>query len=142
MTVSLTLTRQLNAQPARVFAALTQPDQMLRWWVPDAGTTLHASADLRPGGRYAIGFRLADGSEHHPTGLYREVIPDARLSFTWEWPGRPEATSLVTIRLTPRDGGTHLTLTHEHLPDDAGPSHERGWSGLFTRLALYLKATP
>jgi uncharacterized protein YndB with AHSA1/START domain len=142
MTVSLSLTRQLDATPARVFAALTLPDQMLRWWVPAAGTTLYARADLRPGGRFAIGFRLTDGSEHHPTGLYREVVPDRKLVFTWEWPSRPDPASLVAIRLTPRDGGTHLTLTHEHLPDDAGPAHERGWTGLFTRLALYLKGTP
>ena len=37
---SLTLVRRIKASPAKVFAALTQPEQMVQWWGPDAGPTL------------------------------------------------------------------------------------------------------
>ena len=64
---------------------------MLLWWGPDAGPTLRAEADLRPGGRFSVVFRLLDGNEYSPTGVYREVVPETKLVFTWEWPGSPTA---------------------------------------------------
>lgn len=141
---SVTLVRRIKASPARVWAAITQADQMLRWWGPDAGPTLDVVADVRPGGRFSVVFRLLDGSEHNPTGVYREVVPETRLSFSWDLPGAAEPESLVTFRLAPIDGGdgTELTLTHEHLPDEAARrSHEDGWNGLLDKLPVFLGAS-
>ena len=54
-------------------------------------------------------------------------------------PGAPEPETLVTFRLTPFDGGTELTLTHERLPDEpARASHEAGWNGLLDKLPVFL----
>lgn len=140
---SVTLVRRIKATPAKVYAALTDPALMLRWWGPDAGPTLRAEADVRPGGRFSIVFRLRNGDEHNPTGVYREVVPDQKLVFTWEWPGMPERESLVTFLLTPIAGGTELILTHEQLPDDsARDSHKQGWSGWFDKLIFFLGDTP
>src|SRR4030081_2489863 len=101
--------------PAKVWAALTQPP------------TLSVVADVRPGGRFSVVFRLLNGDEHNPTGVYREVTPPEKLVLTWDLPGAPEPESLVTFRLEPFDGETELTLTHERLPDEAaGASHEHG----------------
>ena len=138
---SVTIIRWIKASPAKVYAAITQPEQMLRWWGPDAGPTLKAEADVRPGGRFSIVFRLLNGQEHNPTGVYREVVPGKKLVFTWEWPDMPERESLVTFLLEPFDGGTELTLIHEHLPDEETcASHEQGWSGLLDKLPIFLEA--
>jgi uncharacterized protein YndB with AHSA1/START domain len=64
---SLTLVRRIKASPAKVFAALTQPELMVRWWGPDAGPTLSAEADVQPGGRFNIVFQLTNGDVHNPT---------------------------------------------------------------------------
>ncbi len=135
---SVTLVRRIKAPPAKVWAAITRPEQMLQWWGPDAGPTLKAEADVRPGGRFSIVFRLLNGDEHSPTGIYREVVPEKTLVFTWEWPGMPERESLVTFQLEPFDGGVELTLIHEHLPEEARESHVQGWSGLLDKLAAFL----
>jgi uncharacterized protein YndB with AHSA1/START domain len=112
---------------------------MMQWWGPDAGPTLSAEADVRPGGRFSVVFRLLNGEEHNPTGVYQEVVPEKKLVFTWEWPGMPERESLVTFLLEPFEGGTELTLIHEHLPDeDARKSHEEGWRGLLHKLPIFL----
>lgn len=128
------LVKHLKAPRSKVFEALTRPESILQWWGVDAGSTLRAETDLRPGGRYSIVFRMLDGSEHNPTGVYKEVVPDAKLVFTWEWPERPEWDSQVTIELRSIDLGTELTLTHENLPDEAAESHEAGWTGLLQKL--------
>ena len=136
---SLTIVRRINAPPATVYAAITTPALMLQWWGPDAGPTIRAEADVRPGGRFSIAFRLLNGDEHNPTGVYREVVPDTKLVFTWEWPGMPERESLVTFLLKPISGGTELTLIHEKLPDEeTRASHESGWSGLLDKLIVFL----
>jgi uncharacterized protein YndB with AHSA1/START domain len=96
---------------------------------------------VRPGGRFSIVFRLLNGEEHNPTGVYQEVIHEQKLVFTWEWPGMRERESLVTFLLEPFDGGTRLTLLHENLPDEAArQSHEHGWSGLLDKLPVFLDA--
>jgi len=136
---SVAIVRRIKAPPARVWAAITQPELMLRWWGPDAGPTLDVVADVRPGGRFSVVFRLMNGEEHNPTGIYREVVPEKKLVFTWDLPGAAEPESLVTFRLEPVDGGTELTLTHEHLPDEeARFGHEQGWNGLLDKLPPFL----
>ena|SRR6478735_10632416 len=136
---SVTIIRRIKASPAKVWAAITRPEQMLQWWGPDAGPTLKVEADVRPGGGFSIVFRLLNGEEHNPTGVYQEVLPEQKLVFTWEWPGMPERETLVTILLKRIDSGTELILTHERLPDEeARESHEKGWSGLLDKLPIFL----
>ena len=139
---SVTIVRRIKAPPAKVWAAITEPKLMLQWWGPDAGPTLRAEADVRPGGRFSIVFRLMNGEEHNPTGIYQEVVPEKKLVFTWEVPGVREPETLVTFLLEPFDGGTKLTLRHEHLPNEAmRKSHEAGWSGLLDKLSPFLGVT-
>src|SRR6187549_2679538 len=137
---SVTIVRRIKAPPAKVWAAITEPKLMMQWWGPDAGPTLRAEADVRPGGRFSVVFRLLNGDEHNPTGIYREVIPEKKLVFTWDLPGAPEPESLVTFLLEAIDGGTRLTLIHAKLPDEAAcRSHEQGWSGLLDKLPVFLE---
>lgn len=130
------IVRRIKASPAKIWAAITEPDQMVQWWGIDAGPTLSAEADARPGGRFAVTFRMLDGAEISIGGAYQEVVPERKLVFSWEWPGGRE--SRVIFTLTPIDGGTELTLVHEQLPDeDARVSHARGWNALLDKLALF-----
>lgn len=140
---SVSIVRRIKAPPAKVWPAITQPELMMQWWGPDAGPTLSVEVDVRPGGRFSVVFRLLNGDEHNPTGIYREVVPEKKLVFTWDLPGSPEPQSLVTFRLKPVEDGTELTLTHEHLPNEAArTSHEQGWNGLFDKLPVFLGVAP
>jgi uncharacterized protein YndB with AHSA1/START domain len=132
---SLTLVRRFKAPPASVYAAWTEPDQMVRWWGPDAGPVVSAEADVRPGGRFRVVFRTLDGEEHDCRGTYREVDPDRRLVFTWQWVSMPERESLVTVALRPVPEGTELTLTHAQFHDEkTRDSHRSGWNGALDKL--------
>jgi uncharacterized protein YndB with AHSA1/START domain len=98
---SLTLKRRLNAAPEKVYAAWTNPQQIARWFGPlsvKAGTG-QASIDARIGGRYRIGFTNEDGEHHEVGGVYREMVPNRRLVFSWAWHSTPERESLVTVTL-------------------------------------------
>lgn len=139
---SVTIVRRIKASPAKVWAAITQPKLMMQWWGPDAGPTLSAVADVRPGGQFSVAFRLLNGEEHNPTGIYQEVVPEKKLVFTWDLPETSERVSLVTFLLKPFEGGTELTLMHEHLPnEDERKSHEEGWKGLLDKLPIFFGET-
>ncbi len=135
---SLTLKRRFKAPPAKVFAAWTDPEKMRRWMGPGEIKAVRAESDARVGGRYRVLMRTPSGQEHDVSGVYREVIANEKLVFTWAWkvvpPDEPHQ-SLVTVLLKPDGGGTLLTLTHEHLFDEESRAgHEQGWIGSLKKL--------
>ena len=136
---SLTLKRRLKAAPAEVYAAWTDPEKIVKWFGPDAGPVKQADTDVRLGGRYAVTFHTEDGEQHHVSGVYREVVPNEKLVFTWAWRTMPERESLVTILVKPDGSGTLLTLIHERFFDEAARDrHREGWSGCLDKLVSYL----
>jgi uncharacterized protein YndB with AHSA1/START domain len=136
---SLTLKRRLNAAPAKVFAAWTDPEKVMRWMGSEGIVGIAAEADPRVGGRYRWVMRSNDGQTHDVSGTYREVVPDRKLVFTWAWKSTPERESLVTVELKPDGGGTLLTLTHEHFFDeDARDRHQQGWTACLNKMEKFL----
>lgn len=132
---SLTLKRRLKAPPGKVFAAWTDPEKVKRWMGPGEGKALLAECDVRTGGRYRWVMQAPNGEEHDVSGVYREVIPDEKLVFTWAWKTTPERKSLVTVMLKPDGDGTLLTLTHEQFFDEeARDRHQYGWNGALDKM--------
>jgi uncharacterized protein YndB with AHSA1/START domain len=103
--------------------------------------TLSAETDARVGGRFRLIMRSPDGETHDVSGVYREVVSNQKLVFTWAWRSTPERESLVTIMLKPDGDGTLLTLTHEQFFDEpARDRHQSGWTGSLEKLGHYLAA--
>ena len=131
---SLTIKRRLNAPPAKVYAAWTDPQMIARWFGPAGVESVEAKTDLRIGGRYHIIMHVP-GDRHDVMGVYREVMPNEKLVFTWAWKSTPERESLVTVTLKPDGAGTLLTLLHEQFFDaDARDRHQQGWGGAIDKL--------
>jgi uncharacterized protein YndB with AHSA1/START domain len=101
-----------------------------------------AEADIRVGGRYRIIMQEPDGGEeHNVSGVYREVVPNERLVFTWAWKSTPERESLVTITFKADGSGTLMTFTHEQFFDEnARDRHQQGWTTSFEKLDKFLAA--
>lgn len=136
---SLTLKRRFKAPPAEVFAAWTDPEKIRRWMGPEGVVGLSAEMDARAGGRYRLLMRSPDGEEHDVSGVYREVVPNEKLVFTWAWKSTPERQSLVTVLLKPDGDGTLLTLTHEQFFDETARDHHRqGWTGSLDKLERFV----
>lgn len=132
---SLTLKRRLNASPEAVYAAWTDPKKLVHWFGPDQGPVTKAETDVRVGGRFHVVFHTEDGEEHDVSGIYREVIPNEKLQFTWAWRTMPERESLVTVLVKPEGDGALLTLIHEQFFDEpARDRHEYGWTGSLNKL--------
>jgi uncharacterized protein YndB with AHSA1/START domain len=140
----LVIERRFPVAPEKVWRAWTDPQALKRWFGPGGPQPVSAAElDLRVGGRLRIAFGGSDGNEHEAQGVYREIVPNRKLVFTWTWPRTtPERESLVTITLTRVGSGTEFVFRHERFFDEeARDGHRRGWSETFEKLAAYLART-
>lgn len=135
---ALLIRRILNAPPQRVYQAWTNPELATEFICPEDITVAEVSLDVRVGGAYHIAMRREDGEVWTVRGVYREVIPNTRLSMTWKWDeddAADEQETLLTIDLAPHGSGTELTLTHERFANETSRSnHERGWNSMLEKM--------
>jgi len=139
---SLEIKRFINAPPARVYKAWTDPAELQRWFGPEDVRTIKIDADVRVGGKYRWDLQKQDGEEWACLGEYRELVPGKKIVFTWKWDD-DEAwenhNSVVTVEFSARDGGTEVKLTHEKLPsEESRDRHNQGWSSVLDRLEKFL----
>ena len=132
---------EIAAPPERVFRALTDPEELIRWWgSPDTYRTEEWTADLRVGGHWRARGHGADGRPFSVQGEFLKIDPPRQLVQTWapDWEGGFVTT--ITYRLEPLTGGTRLTLRHEGFGEhrEACQSHAQGWERVLGWLNAYV----
>jgi uncharacterized protein YndB with AHSA1/START domain len=137
----LVVRRTFKVPVERVYAAWTDAAQMKRWFAPGDMSVPLAEADVRVGGRYRVQMSGdGDDCEFHTTGgIYREVVPNQRLVFTWQWEGS-DLETLVTLEFESLSANeTELTLIHEGFDsEDTRDKHAQGWDGCLANLQACL----
>jgi uncharacterized protein YndB with AHSA1/START domain len=153
-----TLTWTLDAPPEDVFRAWTDPDH-LDWFYNDAFPVPAEpiELELRVGGVWRQHMVIDAGTGYVTGGVYREIVPNEKLVFSWGAPGgwpeldpeRLDESPLVTVTLAETRGRTQMTV-HVELPATlAGTGMPEGWFGhirqgwrdTVDRLAAALAAT-
>ena len=125
---------EIAAPPERVFAALTDPAQLMLWWV---GTPKGAlwEMDARPGGKWR--YELADPSrkkvlngvrDFKAHGEITEFDPPRVLAYTWPSTARWELSATST--------GTRVKVTHSGLANEpmVRKDYAGGWPGVLEKL--------
>jgi uncharacterized protein YndB with AHSA1/START domain len=150
-----TLTWTLQASPADVFRAWTDPDHLDWFYNPDQPIPgEQIELDLRVGGIWRQYMVIDEGTAYFTGGVYREIVRDERLVFSWGatdgWPtldlDRLEESPLVSVTLNAVDGRTEMTV-HVEIPatvqDDGLPGWwafaRDGWRDTVDRLAAALQ---
>ena len=102
---SIEQTYLIGAPPAKVFAALTQPRELARWFVQSA------VVELREGGAY----RLSWGPQVAMKGKVRSFTTPTKLVIDWHdrMPGGKAFDTVAKFKLRKRGKGTVLIVTHE-----------------------------
>ena len=138
-TESLELTREIAAPPERVFRALTNPEDLAKWWTGDVGGISRATFDLRPGGSYRLEFSMSKGMLAVVHGVVKEVDPPKRLVMTWFSPDHPKQETLLSFELEPIKKGTRLRLSHTGFTEPGSrDDHEHGWIEALTLLLSWI----
>ncbi|WP_211461608.1 SRPBCC family protein [Collimonas silvisoli] len=130
----LTMNKRCKGPVERVFAAWGTADQVKRWFAPGDMSVSQAEIDFRVGGSYRIVIQRPDGQTHIVGGIYREIVTNERLSFTWSWEGSG-VTSEVELSFRPVGAQTDLTLVHRQIPTaESLDSHQHGWESCLDKL--------
>ena len=142
----LLISRTFDAPASLVFALWTDPAHFRNWMGPGSYLCKHSEIDLRVGGAYRALIASADDPNNWFGGVYREIVPNERLVFTFKWDEShedgPPVDTLVTVQLRDApDGGTLMDFTHEGLKSEASlTGHRHGWTSTFERLEAFLAA--
>ena len=137
----LQMTRVLPAPADVVFAAFTDPDELVRWWGPAGFSVPSLQFRAHAGEAYRIEMQPPEGDPFFLTGEFREVAPPARLAFTFAWePPAPDDVETL-VRLSFRDLGGSTEVVHEQGPfrtEERRQLHRAGWTDSFDRLERLL----
>ena len=137
-TLSLVVRRTVRASAERLFAAWTDPAELVRWWGPSGVRCTGAEIDLREGGGYRIGNRFEDGREIWIVGVFERIEAPRRLVFTWRLEPGTDHAERVTVRFEPSGDATEIVVVHERIAtEEARASHEAGWRGCLDGLARH-----
>jgi uncharacterized protein YndB with AHSA1/START domain len=130
---------EVGAPRERVWAALTEPAQLVRWF-----PTHEAEVDLRVGGEMRFGWE-----ESADEAVIEALEPPERFVFRWRPRGtdRPHTTVTIVLRET-ADGGTDVTLIESgfaSLPDQiheqSYESNAKGWAEELAELQAYVEGS-
>lgn len=111
----------IDASPEVVFAHFIEGEKYKKW--------MNTDADINPvpGGD----FRFDSVSGRRARGTYLEIVPSARISFSWGWEGSevvPPGSTRVDVRFVSEDGGTRVLLSHSGIGQpDLTERHRQGW---------------
>lgn len=131
----------IAAAPERVFQALVDPEQVVRWWGGQGeGQGFRCTSfqcDLRPGGKWRSTGVDAQGRPFEVVGQYVEIDRPRLLVHTWiaSWTAKVETT--VRWELQPTSRGT--LLRHQHSGLAAHPELVKSFRG-WPRILGWLQA--
>jgi uncharacterized protein YndB with AHSA1/START domain len=132
---------QIAAPRERVFEAIIDPQQRIKWWGrPGLYRATKFTGDLRVGGKWRTEGDSGGGRTFFVYGEYLQVDPPRLLEHTWvaSWSG--EAQTTVRWELEEKDGGTLLRIRHYGL--SAHPElgeHYKGWPQVVAWLQAYVE---
>jgi uncharacterized protein YndB with AHSA1/START domain len=129
---------QIAAPPERVFQALVDPSQVVRWWgQKGVYRCTEFQSDLRLGGKWRTAGVSGDGGAFEAAGEYLEIDPPRLLVHSWvaSWTGDVKTT--VRWELEPIKKGILVRIRHSGLA--AHPELANSYSG-WPRLLTWLQA--
>ena len=143
-TLGFTIVRNLDATPAEIWRAWIDPDEAATWLHPRGVSTPRDSVviDARVGGRYTYTMvNDASGEEYPTTGVYREIVENERLVFTWGNPGEDDDdVPVVTVTLEDLGELTRMTFDIRGVGGVSGDDYiYDGWEQALDELAAQLR---
>lgn len=106
----LRIERTFDAPRERVWKAMTDPKLLAQWWGRGHEITIEKH-ELERGGHWRFVEHSPDGKESWGfEGRFREIVPQSKLSMTFEWDGMPGYPVINTTTLEEIDGGKRTRI--------------------------------
>jgi uncharacterized protein YndB with AHSA1/START domain len=133
----------IKAPAERIFAALTNPEETLKWWAAEGKfRATHIESDLRHGGGWSmrvVSDRIGDASCTSVHGEFRVIDPPRLLIFSWIRDEEHHPETLVRWDLEETDGMTTVRVTHSGLTSERLRTRHSGWPLILALLKAHLQ---
>lgn len=128
---SIVIERDFKAPIDRVFEALINPEDLMKWHhAGDGWTTPYAKVEPKEKGKIRIGYSSADGTQSFEFGgTISEYDPPKRLAYYLQEEDEIDTNNRqITYDLSEENGVTHLRLEFdiEHIHDKE--MQRKGWT--------------
>jgi uncharacterized protein YndB with AHSA1/START domain len=144
--------RVVSASPARVYAALVDPDALAAWLPPQGMTGRFERFDARPGGSYRLVLTYSDastapGKASADTDVvearFVDIVPGVRVVQAVDFVADDPAyagTMTMTWEVSAVDGGTRVDIRADDVPAGIrAEDHAAGLASSLTNLATYVE---
>lgn len=140
---TVTVERTFPHSPAHVFAFVTEPENLPKWWGPESMSLKEHALDFSQPGPWSSTLINAEGGLHKMSGEVVTVDAPRSVEFTWGWHDEADARgveSKVRFEVHPVDtGGSLFRLIHSGLPsEEAAQNHGKGWASTLASLERLL----
>src|SRR3990167_4562223 len=71
--------REIPATPERVFAAISDPQRLSRWWGPAGFTNTFSLCEFKKGGRWSLVMHGPDGKNYPNESVFAEIEPPRKI---------------------------------------------------------------
>ncbi len=147
----LTISRIINASPAKVWEAWSKPEHLAKWWIPAPIECKVVKLDLRPGGGFETLMREGSGEfRPHVEGCFLDIAPEHRMVWTtalaegWQ-PIEPWLALTAIITFEAEGQGTRYSARVLHKSPADSRKHEdlgfhEGWGATIDQLAAFAES--
>jgi uncharacterized protein YndB with AHSA1/START domain len=141
--------RRIEAEPGRIYQAMTDPQAIVSWRPPKGMKGEMLDFDAREGGAYRMALIYEDQSIQGKSssnvdvveGRFQELVPGKRMVevVTFESDDPAFAGEMtITTTLTPIPRGTEVQIVCENVPSGiSAADHEAGLTSTLQNLATY-----
>jgi uncharacterized protein YndB with AHSA1/START domain len=94
--------RIIRAKPEAIFACISNPDALARWWGPKGFSNTFHEFDFRPGGSWRFTMHGPNGADYANQSQFLEIVATSRVVIRHVSP----PPFVLAISLEPREEGT------------------------------------
>lgn len=145
MTYDLKVERLIDASPAEVFHAYTDPEAQRVWFtILNKDMMVDSEVDLRVGGKSVITWGFSPDEMYHEANTFEVVDPPHRLvsKSSYTSPDGSVLETHVEVTFRAEGGKTLMTVVQSGFADEGLRDFlaDKAWIGAFDRLNAYFAA--
>lgn len=140
---TLVIERELAASPYQVYKAWTDPSTLATWWGPEGFKLEDYTLDVEPSGHYRVRMVAPNGERFVCSGVYRELVPNERVVFTFAWEADGKRGHETEITVTFEHAGKTTRMRFVQQPFESVEQRDRhrdGWTSSFNQLSRVVES--